>query len=151
MTSATHDLCFLFIKGSLRKRSPERAVTCLQTDDTLSAGDKAFISKEKELNTFVCKEANFLENGATMTFNGAQLSNEKGVYIISQKEHIQKLATDDICKDAYISERARGAYIAAVSRPDLTFGFAYASHFQDPGATEVKFLNSCIARAKKTA
>ena len=77
MTPATHDLCFLFIKGSLRKSSLERAVTCLQTDDTPSAGDKAFISKEKELNTFLCKEANFQEHGATMTFNGAQLSNRK--------------------------------------------------------------------------
>ena len=88
-----------------------------------------------------------------MISNGEQLSIKKYVYIISQKDK-QKLFgldTDKICNDAYISEKVRGAYIAAVSRPDFTFEFAYKSHFQDPGPSEVKFLKSFIARAKKRA
>lgn len=44
----------------------------------------------------------------------------------------------------------RGAYIAAVARPDLTFGFAVSSQVVSPNAESIKFLNNVIRTSEDT-
>lgn len=48
-----------------------------------------------------------------------------------------------------MAERARGAYIAAAGRPDLPFGFAYASQILTPDEVSIRALNLQIQKAKR--
>ena len=54
----------------------------MQTDDTASAGNKAFMAKEGALSTrFQCKAAATLNNGETIRFNGANIGLQNGTYM----------------------------------------------------------------------
>ena len=50
----------------------------------------------------------------------------------------------------YISQRARGAYIASICRPDLSFAFAAAAQHSFPGPTEFKALNNALTTIIET-
>ncbi len=59
-----------------------------------------------------------------MRLNGALISTTRNVVSLTQASHISRLKEIDennIDIADYISERARGAYVAAVCRPDLSF------------------------------
>lgn len=130
-----------------------RGFTCLQTEDTASAGNKLFIERE----TFLCKRyetksAKFLDNGTSIMFNGANIRLIFNGYFITQEDHkskLSKIAEQKIDKSEFVAQRARGAYIAAVCRPDLTFGFAHASQIVNPDATAFKALKKFIEHAKE--
>ncbi len=142
MVPSGHDLCLLYSK---HPTGDVRGVTCLRTDDTLSAGTKGFISlEEKESKVFQSKQAEFLAPENHLKFNGALLSRKGSDILISQPNHISKLAliADPVLKDEYVTQRARGSYIAGVCRPELSFGFSFAAQSTDPQAKEGKFLNN---------
>lgn len=50
--------------------------------------------------------------------------------------------------DDFISERARGAYTAAVSRPDASFAFSTTSQVTKPDASDVKLIKKSITLCK---
>lgn len=47
-------------------------------------------------------------------------------------------------KEAYVRQRARGAYITSICQPEAAFDLAIAAQFKDPGKAEVIALNKRI-------
>lgn len=93
-------------------------------------------------------------DGETLTFNGADISLRQNVYSLTQRDHINRfstLAEERINMSEFVSERARGAYIAAVCRPDITFGFAQCSKVTQLNVSAVKVLNKMIETAQRSA
>ena len=93
-----------------------------------------------------------LRDGGTVTFNGAEISLRDGIYTITQPDHLQKLESiteDTVDKSECVAQRPRGAYIAAVCRPNLTSAFAYCSQLFNPDRKAAKSLNKAIFRAKQ--
>ncbi len=153
MTSSSHDLCLLYTTDS---QSSVRGITCLQTDDTLSAGNTKFMAlEEKESKTFQSKPVTILTPGTSFKFNGGLLSKkEDGTLTLSQSHHAQKLntiATASVSTDEYVSQRALGAYIAANCRPDLSFGFSFAAQATNPDKKDAQALNKVISECISTA
>ena len=155
MRPASHDLCFLYTPrySDLTKEKKPIGATCLQTDDTASIGNKKFMALEEQQCKFKSKQVDVLSDGKTISFNGAQITKEGDAYILFQKDHInrmQPLDTKNLSADDYVSQRARGGYIASTCRPDLMFGFSYAAQFPDPTEENFKFLNKVIGKALST-
>lgn len=134
--------------------STPRGLTCLQTDDTASCGNDAFLQKESKMASRIdCKPTKMLLEGNQVMFNGASISFKNGTYAISMKDHITKLQLLDpsiVDKPSFMTQRARGAYIAAVGRPDLTFGFAVASQVLEPDEKSAQELNKLITQGMAT-
>lgn len=128
---------------------------CLQTDDTANAGNDIFRQPEERMSArFDCKPHEVLDNNKSIRFNGACITMEDGNYLISQPDHIQKLQgvqTNNIEKSQYIAQRARGAYIASVPRPDLSYEFAVASQVADPDRQSVEKMNCAIKHCRNPA
>lgn len=146
-------MCFLFTPG-LFSTSPVRGATCLQTDDTNNLGTQAFLEKEEKLGShFERKPITKLEEGGTLELNGANINLKHGVYSISQNFHLQHLTELPLDKDInttmFISQRALGAYIASLSRPDLTAGFAILAQRKNPSKEDAVTLNKLIKKAKQ--
>lgn len=130
-----------------------RVATCLQTDDTNNIGTKAFLELEEKMGCHVERKPIVnLEGGGTPEFHAANIHLNNCVYSISQTCHInqfQKILTDtEVNKSAFISPPARGAYIASLSRPDLTARFAILAQCQNPKKDDIVELNKLIRMAK---
>lgn len=69
-----------------------------------------------------------------------RLSRRKnGILYLTAPSHVTKLitiATEKGMREDYVSQRARGGYIASVCRPDLTFTIAYAAQFAEASKTD---------------
>lgn len=158
MTPSVYDTCLMYtekcIANASRSPSVPRGVVCLQTDDTMYACNKAFSDKEERMSkNFDCKEAKFIKDGTSLKFNGAIISRYQHNYTITQTEHIEKLNRLDINNATnadFVAERARGAYIAAVCRPDVTYAFSAASQITKPEMKDFKVLNKTIELMIKT-
>lgn len=64
---------------------------------------------------------------------------------IRQLSVLKESTTAD--KTSFISQRARGAYICSLSRPDLASVFAILAQAQDPTVENVRDLNILIRQA----
>lgn len=160
LKASLHDPCMLFFPGSIEigtynsdsvEKRKLRGMTCLQTDDTANAGNKAFMEKEeKHSAAFKRKDAKTLEEGGSLEFNGAMIALANGEYSVTVPHHFGRLeeATD---KASYAAQRARGAYIAAICRPDLSIVFAKAAQNIDPSEDDIAKLNKAIKRCKAYA
>lgn len=152
MTPSIYDTCFMYtnkcLASSSRSLSVPRGAVCLQTDDTMYACNKAFTTEEERASKeFECKPAKFLKDGDKLKFNGATISQHGRSYRISQPDHIKKLNPLDaknVTTADFVAERARGAYIAAVCRPDVTYSFSVASQITNPERIDFKALNNAI-------
>lgn len=83
-----------------------------------------------------------LKDGSYVQFNGARVSLNRGKHKISQLDHISILkciSEQNNLKYDFLFERGRGAYIAALRRPDPTFGHAQASQILSPDLTHQRF------------
>lgn len=93
-----------------------------------------------------------LQEGGSLEFNGSTIQLSQGIYSINQNFHTNHLSeimeSSPIDKTTFISQRARGAYIASVSRPYLTVGFAILAKCQDPTVQDNSALNKLIRNAK---
>src|ERR1043165_1842018 len=109
----------------------------MQTDDTLNCGNKAFEELEEAKARFLIKGREFLNEGSTLRFNGATISHKDGRIHVSQPEQVTRVYTVIAGKEesleAYISQRARGAYIASMCRLDLSYVFTIVAQHQSPG------------------
>lgn len=77
-----------------------------------------------------CKKAKVLSDCETLTFNCTNIIHQQQVYRLFQHDHalrLSPLAGDEKNNTFSVSERARGAYISEVCRPDIEFGFAQCS------------------------
>ena len=143
MKAAFHDPCFLYfpksVPGNIQQNAEKevaRGITCIQTDDTINAGNPTH-QKAEELYSekFKRKDAQHLRMGETIEFNGAKIRLLEGnVYSVTISQHVQRLGK---CCDtaSYVAERARGSYIAAICRPDLAVAFGKAAQVTEPQET----------------
>jgi hypothetical protein len=124
----------------------------IQVDDSLILGDARFVEDEqREVQRFKCKDTSVLGT-SFLEFNGAEihrLANNK--LIFKQPNHIQRLAAATNLTE-FVSQRALGAYIACMSRPDLLGEFQLlASAAREPTEANIKTLNKIIDKARGTA
>lgn len=118
-------------------------------DNTSNVNNIVFVNEEAASSTrFDCKSQFILEEEYPVMFNGTLITKNDDGYILTQSAHIEKLSTvvtAVVNEIVFVSERARGAYIATVSRPDLTFGFSICSKYCNPNAAAVKRLKNVIS------
>lgn len=158
MKPSTYDQCLLTFPGTMdtssKNKSRPRGLTCIQTDDTMNAGNDTFVALEKNSSArFITKPAQHLSDSSPIRFNGAIISSKKDTYYMTQQDNIRKLKTLDENapnKTEFISQRARGSYISSVCRPDLTFAFSIASQVTTPTTQDAKTLNRAISACIST-
>lgn len=158
MTAAVHDPCLLCILKCLsasRISSPvPRGATYPQTDDILHMSNKSFFGQEEVVSKrFLSNPKNILNDGQKLKFKGGIISKVDRVVTLTQPQQIFKLEKISVFKvelSSFISQRTRGAYIASVCRPDLTFGFAVCSLVTNPDKIAATRLNKFIDIAKST-
>lgn len=150
---SSHDLCLLYTPKAITRdaSSSPAAMTCLQTDDTLSLANESFCDLENVKSVrFKSKPSCKLAEGSPLKFNGMILERQNnGIKVtaaVSSRKLLSHISTDDVSKDEYVSQRARGAFIAGVCRPDLSFGFAFAAQVKIPDAKAARALNNLIDR-----
>lgn len=155
MVASFHDPCPLFTPGCLAipvSSSVPRGITCLQTDDTLNYGNESIMRKEDEMSTrFICKPKTILRHGHDLKFNGGIISLTNNGIRLSQPMHVAKLRpveVSDNCSKEFFSQRARGAYIASVCRPNITFRFSVCAQVTKPGKVDAKRINKAIEMTK---
>ena len=148
MVTSTYDPCLLIstAKGAF-------GVVGMQTDDTLILGSDEFAAlEEKELAEaeFSAKPKDTLSPENPLIFNGCVLTQKEGDVAVElrQKEQGKKLKLIDHkskdLKQAYMEQRARGAYVATICQPEAAFDLSVAAQHQDPTEADVNALNRRI-------
>jgi Reverse transcriptase (RNA-dependent DNA polymerase) len=146
METSTYDPCLLITKD---QEGPFGMVG-MQTDDTLILGDSQFVEKENmELKKakLLAKPIESLTAETPLLFNGCKLMFDEGGDGLNlvQKGQGKRLSQIDAnsegFRQAYLEQRARGAYIASICQPEAAFDCSVAAQHQDPGKEEVKALN----------
>lgn len=124
----------------------------LQTDGTASCRNDAFVQKESKMaSRFECEPIKFLSTGDQIFRNDALISFNGRTYAIWISNHIDKLQYINqgyVDKPTIVNQRRRGAYIAAVGKPDLPVGSAVVFHVLEPDESFAKGLNNFISQAK---
>src|SRR6185312_16999054 len=137
----TYNLCLLYtaeiFEKEKRRSNIAQGITYIQTDDTLNYGNKAFEELKDAEARFLTKGREFLNENSALRFNGATISRSKGCIRISQPEQVARVRTviagREESLEEYISQRARGAYIASTCRPNLSFAVAAAAQHRSLG------------------
>jgi hypothetical protein len=144
METSTYDPCLLITKES----EPALGIVGMQTDDTLILGEPDFLAKEDvELKAakLLAKDTETLSTRNSLMFNGCIITQEKHSLAIAQKgqgkriEAINTKSSD--FRQAFMEQRARGAYIAAICQPEATYDTAVAAQQHEPLLEDVKLLN----------
>lgn len=156
--SCTNDSCFLYTPHglSIKYDNPEAAwgFTCLRTDDSANTFNRLFVANEANASKRSdCKPARVLSSVSPVTFNYATILKHGCEICLSQPSHIKNLSADPqtpVDKLSFIAERARGANIAAASRPELLFRFSVCSQSVNTESLVVNHLNRFIHRAVTT-
>ncbi|KAI0991645.1 hypothetical protein K3495_g16542 [Podosphaera aphanis] len=120
----------------------------LQTDDTFAASTTQFKLKEElELQKaqFDAKPIQELTENNPIIFNGAHISISNTTISVTQHDQVSKIALlKDTCKHEYVSQRARGSYIASVCQPQVAFGLSHAAQITNPTSIDVTRLNKSL-------
>lgn len=135
-----YDPCFMYTKKCMVineiNSDGARGICYLQTDDSIYMCNETFIYKDAIAKTkFASNPTTRLELENTLKFNGAILLYDDKFITISQSHHIQNFTehnTKTFTTQQFITERARGAYIAAVCISDVTYGFSRLAQFLNP-------------------
>jgi hypothetical protein len=160
---STYDPCLL---GSLEPF----CILGLQTDDTLFLSDDQWTALEQEclkIAGFMAKEKQELTPEHDVNFNGAiikEVINKDGSVTITLTQERQCASLNEVTiepqdsissrgeirpslnmKDQYITQRAKGAYIASLTQPEAAFDLAVAAQTIDPTEDDVIFLNRYTA------
>lgn len=136
LENAPHDLCFLYTPALLDhvQRKTPACLTFLQTDDTLILSNNSYAEKENSTH-FEYKPAIIMDEENKLKFNGMSISKQDVNFEVDTSHHVDKMqciSTTFGYKEEYVAHRARGAYISSQNRPDLSYGYAYASQFPNP-------------------
>ena len=139
MTSSTFDPCLLY-------RNDKLALVGLQTDDSLIASNAEFmVLEDRELKKakLLAKPVEKLTPTHPIYFNGFIISLSNGQIQIKQLKQCKaiKLLEKDFTKEDYVSQRARGAYVATVSQPQASFDLSFAAQVTEPTWADAEQLN----------
>ena len=142
MTQSTYDACLLV--STVKSKF---GLVGMQTDDTLILANDLFANMENdELQKakLTAKPRDKLTVDSKLMFNGCILTlNADGSIDLTQKNQGTKLnlVMGDNQKQAYLEQRARGAFIASICQPEAVFDLSTAAQHQDPDDTAIKLLN----------
>ena len=94
----------------------------------------------------LAKPAKQLTPETPLAFNGCKLiMGDDGSISAIPKDQGKRIDLVDpkstTAKQAYLEQRARGAYIATICQPEAAFDLSSAAQHQDPGKEEIKALN----------
>lgn len=92
-----------------------------------------------------------LNDGRSLLFNGETVKMNHDSVKLTQSMHVEnseKFNENYVDQLSFISQRAGGAYISSVCRPDLTFGLAHASQVLNSDKADARRLNSVEDFAK---
>lgn len=147
MRPSAHDDCLLYTTSGV-------GLVGLQTDDTLILADKEFAAKEEEKLIFAAKPRQKLSANNALTFNGGVIRMiDEHTITLTQEKHCGKITLvaekKGVDKNAYIAQRARGAYIATVCQPEAAFDLSFAAQTTNPTRTEAKALNKRLQWQKE--
>jgi transposase InsO family protein len=146
MATSTYDPCLLITNGSSHESF---GIVGMQTDDTLILSTPAFSAMEQEKleqAAFRSKPKTTLSKDTQLEFNGCTLST-KGIHelVLTQKNQGSKLAVIDVKNvdigQAYIEQRARGAYIASICQPEAAFDLSTSAQHKEPDEKQCAKLN----------
>lgn len=158
MKPSSHDLCLLYTKDgpSHDAREQPAGITCLQTDDSLFLANTKFKNLEEEKSgRFERKGVLKLDVGMPIKFNGTiatKLANRIQIRAaVSKRKLLNTIKVSPVNKSDYVSQRARGAYIASVCRPDLVYGFNAAAQHTEPDSSHARALNKLIKKCMESA
>lgn len=121
-------------------------------DETASCENDVLFGKESETaSSFDCKPMKILSNRNWTLRNGDSTSVNNETYVIAMHDQIKKVKNIDpgnVSKLAFVTQRARSAFIGMVGKADLTFSFAVVSQVLETDESCGKDLNMVITRAK---
>ncbi|KAI0996966.1 hypothetical protein K3495_g11217 [Podosphaera aphanis] len=159
MQASTFDSCLLYSKHATKHRRGH-GIIGLQTDDTLIVADDEFLLHEKNAIKeagFLHKPLQVLDQQNSLNFNGSILRKIKDAVQITQKKQIDRIQEIDSSlpnkelKVNYLSQRARGAYVATVSQLEAAFAVSKAAQVTHPTEEDIKFLNEFLLWQKENA
>ena len=142
--SSTFDTCLLFNRDII-------AIIGLQIDNSLIANIIEFMqTKSRELNTvgLVTRPCEGLTTNHPLNFNDFIITlNNNDNMIINQLKQVKKiqLLSRPFTKKQYVTQRARGAYIATISQSQAAFALSYATQITKPTFENAKYLNRCLS------
>ena len=131
MTPSTFDTCLLY-------KNDNTALIGLQTDDSLiAATDEFMLLEDQELKNakFLAKPVEKLSSNHPIHFNGFVIYLLDDMITITQEKQAKAITLLDqltFTKEDYVSQRARGAYIATISQPQAAFNLSFAAQVTDP-------------------
>jgi len=146
MRQSTYDACLLH---TFQKGSECFGVVGLQTDDTLFAGNEAFAKLENnELHKakIAAKDIEILSSDNAVIFNGGIVEKDGQSITLKPKKQGDRIELIDVdgnkpFQAAYVSQRARGAYLASICQPEASFDLSVAAQNQVPSVDDAKMLN----------
>ncbi|OHW89526.1 reverse transcriptase-like protein [Colletotrichum incanum] len=144
MTESTYDPCLLYTT-----EGPDNfGITAMQTDDTLSFVTAPFSQKEEEelvRKGLRAKPKTIMSQSQDVDFNGGRIhSHDKGI-TFTQKGQVKQLHPVDVstydAHQQYISQRARGAYLASICQPEASYDLSVAAQVKQPEKKDIEALN----------
>ena len=141
MVQSTYDPCLFY-------KSEPLGIVGLQTDDTLILADDAFAEAEEDAirsAKIMTKARDHLTSTKPIKFNSIRIELEaNGDLTLRQDTHVGGInivnksdasttssrgvvRTKLSSKDQYIAQQARGAYLASICQPEVSFDLSYAA------------------------
>ena len=143
MVPSTHNPCLL-----VTNKAELFGIVGMQTDDTLFLGNKAFATLENDelaKAKLLAKLVEVLSTETPLIFNGGRLISDGNNITLVQKDQGDRIKLinpkSESFKQAYVEQRACGAYIATICQPEAAFDLSVAAQHQEPTHLEVKALN----------
>jgi hypothetical protein len=146
LSQTSLDQCFLY----KRDHNELQALVSGQVDNSLALGDAAYmVLEEQKVTRFQHKTAKTLPKTSSIVFNGTAIHQDHYGLKLIQNEHMNKLKFDAEGKSStrFASVRARGSYVANMSRPDFLANFQLLSGIAAQSKTEFSRLAATSTRA----
>lgn len=145
MIPSSYDPCLL-----ITTTGPQTfALTGMQTDDTFTVASDLFSQLEEEQlheAKLQAKPKTKLSHENPLEFNGTKLQLTDTSITMTQKGQLAQLSLVDhkaiTAPHDYVSQRARGAYVATICQPEAAYDLSVAAQTTDPTAADISLLNA---------
>ncbi|KAL0929476.1 uncharacterized protein CTRU02_204398 [Colletotrichum truncatum] len=144
MIESTYDPCLLYTTTG----ADDFGITAMQTDDTMSFATASFSVREEEQlekKGLRAKPKTILSHNQEVDFNGGRIQSYEDYFTFLQKGQVKQLNTIEIdaldARQQYVSQRARGAYLASICQPEASYDLAVAAQIKEPSKEDIEALN----------
>ncbi|KAL0933405.1 reverse transcriptase-like protein [Colletotrichum truncatum] len=144
MIESTYNPCLLYTTTG----ADDFGITAMQTDDTMSFATASFSVREEEQlekKGLHAKPKTILSHNQEVDFNGGRIQSYEDYFTFLQKGQVKQLNTIEIdalnARQQYVSQRARGAYLASICQPEASYDLAVAAQIKEPSKEDIEALN----------